>query len=103
MFTFLHVNVNFGELLVTEFPLQLGFDTKSDVESKTTGRCRWYPCYRIVHLVALLIHSDYDQVLVDNGELFEGVRELRISDRPDYVVRFLLEVVSVTFLRERKR
>ena len=51
----------------------------------------------------LSIDTDCYQVLVDDAELLESVREFRVLDRPDDIVSFFLEVLSVALLRVRER
>lgn len=102
MFALLDVNVDFGELLRTQLSLQLSLDAQGYVEGKATRWCRWYPRDRVVHLLVFHIHSDYNEVLVDNRQFFKCMRKFWIPDRANDIVRLLLEVVCITFLGIRE-
>ena len=98
MFTFLDENVYFSVLFGTEFTFKLGPYAKGYVQGKATGWRRWHPHNLILYLPVLTIYTDCDQVLVDNAELFECVGELGVPNRPNYVISFLLEIVTIAVL-----
>ena len=69
MLALLDEDVDFGELLHTQLPLQLRLNAQSNVQGEATGRGRRNPSDSVVNLLVFFVHSDDDKVLINDTKL----------------------------------
>ena len=82
-------------LALGEISHQLHLDAQGYVGGKATARCGWRPHDLHIDPPTLLIYGQMHICGVNNVQLLEGLRELRVTNRPDDLVDLVGEVGHV--------